>query len=150
MPRGTKLSIIEQGKALTLHIEGYSLLAIARQSKNNRTVLRNFLQSPKQYRQKKRSGRKPVLPPSAKRCLLREAHKGEMTANELRKRLDLPMKVSRIRQILSQQPTLEWRPMVRAPSMTENPKKGGYSGAWNVLGGVGRNGVRFSLLTRKI
>jgi len=94
MPRGTQLSSIEQGKALALQAEGYSLLAIARRLKRCRTALRNFLRSPTQHGQKKRSGRKPVLSASAKRCLFREAHKGEMTANELRKRLNLPIKLS--------------------------------------------------------
>jgi len=123
MPRGKRLTEKEQGKALALFAEGFSQVAIAKRLQRSRSVIQNLLRDPDAYGQTKRPGRKPVLSGPAKRALLRAARKGEMSANQLRIHFKLPIKLSRVKEILRKEPSLAWKPMVRAPAMTESHVK---------------------------
>jgi len=100
MPRGTTLTAVEQGQIIALHDAGFSKVSIAKRIGRSRTAVQNVLSDPDRYEVTKRAGRKSTLTPSAKRALIREACKGVMSANELRKHLNLPVGTERVKKIL--------------------------------------------------
>ncbi|CDF32825.1 unnamed protein product [Chondrus crispus] len=122
MPRGKSLTAEEKGKTAGLHDAQWSIRRIAKHLGRSAKVVANYLKAPELYGTTKRSGRKPTLSAQAKRPLIREAHKGEMTSTELVKTLQLPVKSSRVRAILSSTPTLRYMRMARAPMILPRHK----------------------------
>jgi len=76
-------------------------VVIAKRLKRSRAVIKNFLHDPEGYGTRKRSERKPRFTASEMLAIMRVAHRGEMSANDLRRNLRLPIGVRRVKQILA-------------------------------------------------
>ncbi|CDF32775.1 unnamed protein product [Chondrus crispus] len=100
MPKGKQLTDMEKRQILVLHNECLSVREIAESINRSKTVVHNFIKNPQEYRSKKRSGRPPKLMPALKRRVIREVSKGEKSANQICKALDLPVHRSRVQALL--------------------------------------------------
>ena len=78
MPRGTHLSQHEQGQIQALRLNNWTIRRIAVHLSRSRNIVAKFLRNPQQYGKKKRPGRPSKLTSTARRALLREAHKGHL------------------------------------------------------------------------
>ncbi|KAG6583134.1 putative retroelement [Phytophthora cinnamomi] len=94
MPRGTKLTEGEQHRITAFSEAGLSERAIATRVQRSRPVVHAFLSDPEGYTKVKRSGRPKKLTPKARRRLLREASKGQLSSAELKMALELPRKAT--------------------------------------------------------
>ncbi|CDF38566.1 unnamed protein product [Chondrus crispus] len=118
MPKGKKLAPFQQGQVLALHNENVSQKEIARRVKKSRKAIQTFLKVPQVYNEKHAGGRPPKMTPAESRRLLREASKGEKSAETLRRELELPVSKRRAQQILSTSPLLQYQTAKIAPQLT--------------------------------
>lgn len=100
MGRGKPLTDIEKRQIIALNEEKLSANAIAGRIDRSWTVVNKFLSNPDAYGTKKSPGRPKLLSPAATRRLLREASKMGVSASTLKERLDLPVSVRRIQEVL--------------------------------------------------
>ncbi|KAG6583105.1 Transposase [Phytophthora cinnamomi] len=94
MPKGTKLTEGEQHRITAFSEAGLSERAIATRVQRSRPVVHAFISDPEGYTKVKRSGRPKKLTPKARRRLLREASKGQLSSAELKMALELPRKAT--------------------------------------------------------
>jgi len=81
MPRGTKLSDVEQGQILALKKAGLTSAVVGRMLGRTECVVNNFLRRGDTYGTVKRSGRPPRMNDTAKRRLIREATKATIDSS---------------------------------------------------------------------
>ncbi|CDF38907.1 Transposase [Chondrus crispus] len=122
MPRGTHLSQHEQGQIQALRLNNWTIRRIAGHLSHSHNVVATFLRNPGLYGKKKRPGRPSKLTSTARRALLREAHKGHLCSSELVKTLSLPVTPSTVRGILRATPTIQYSKIVPAPMMLPRHK----------------------------
>ncbi|CDF34225.1 unnamed protein product [Chondrus crispus] len=118
MPKGKQLTDVEKGQILVLHNECLSIREIAESISRSKTVVHNFLKNPPAYGSKKRTERPPKLTPALRRRVFREASKGETSANQIRKALDLPVNRSRVQALLKKDTHLQYTKFLSAPLLT--------------------------------
>ena len=85
MPKGKLLSERERGIIIGLLSKGSGQTSIENSIKRSRGVVKNVLRNLEEYGTIQRPGRPSKLSIAAKRRLIREAYKGRMTAENLRK-----------------------------------------------------------------
>jgi len=124
MPRGTQLSAHERGKIDAFHQDGVSQAGIARRIGRSRAVVQNYLKDPARYGTISRKPRRSKLTLIGKRHLLREASKGTMSANNLRKALSLPVSTRWVQHLLHNSENLVYKKMKSSPMLLERHKKG--------------------------
>ncbi|CDF32824.1 unnamed protein product [Chondrus crispus] len=118
MPKGKQLTDVEKGQILVLHNQCSSVREIAESINRSKTVVHNSTKNPQAYGSKKRSGRPPKLTPVLMRKVIREASKGEKSANQIRKALDLPVYRSRVQDLLRKYINLKYANFISAPILT--------------------------------
>ena len=123
MPRGRELSDYEKGQILALDSACIPRVKIAEQLHRSRNLITRFLNDVKGYGRRRRTGRPKKLSDIAKRRLIREAEKGKMGSQQLVKTLQLTIKGSRVRQILSGVPHLRYKRIQRTPAMQPRHEK---------------------------
>ena len=123
MPRGTSLSRDQQVEILSLSREGRSQSYIAKAVDRSRHCVANFLQHPDGYGSTKRSGRRSKVSNMLHRRLIRHARTGRYTCGELAERLDLPVGIRRVRQLLNESGKVKYTKRLAAPLMTPEHKK---------------------------
>lgn len=129
MPRGTLLTELEKGQILGLHSSCISVRAIAIELNRSRACVSTFLERHGKNLPDKKNKNASKLSPQRKRALLREAKKGESSANELRVALNMPVSTRRIQQIISADPHLRYRKIAKAPYMTPQNRENRYKWA---------------------
>lgn len=122
MPRGTALTETEKATILALQRHGLSERAIAKDLGRSRPAVHAFQADPEGLNAVKRPGRKPKLSPGAKRRLLREASKGELSARGLQEQLELPISVRRVKQVLQESSQLTHMKRKASPVLTKKHK----------------------------
>ncbi|KAJ8557035.1 hypothetical protein ON010_g8930 [Phytophthora cinnamomi] len=123
MPRGTKLTEEEQHRITAFSEAGLSERAIATRVQRSRPVVHAILSDPEGYTKVKRSGRPKKLTPKARRRLLREASKGQLSSAELKMALELPVSARRIREILQADPNMNYEKHKASPVLTKKHKE---------------------------
>jgi hypothetical protein len=119
MPRGTKLSDVEQGQILALKKAGLTSAVVGRMLGRTECVVNNFLRRGDTYGTVKRSGRPPRMNDTAKRRLIREATKGKSTCRRLVADLNLPVGKRRVQQLLQGHDRLVYKKRKSSPKMTK-------------------------------
>ncbi|CDF38310.1 unnamed protein product [Chondrus crispus] len=114
MPKGKQLTDVEKGQMLVLHNECLSIREIAESISRSKTVVQNVLKNPPAYGSEKRTGRPPKLTLALKRRVIREVSKGEKSANQTRKALDLPVHRSRVQALLKKDTRLQYTKFLSA------------------------------------
>ena len=109
---------LEKGSIIAHASDGMSERAIATLLGRSRPVVHAFLTSPDTYDTTKRSGRPRTLTVYGQRRLLREAKKGKSSARELQKKLEIPLSVRRVRELLQEDPELKYTKRKGAPVLT--------------------------------
>ncbi|GMF40421.1 unnamed protein product [Phytophthora lilii] len=123
MPRGTALSKDERAAIIALHRRGLSERAIAEDLRRSRPAIHAFLSDPEGYNTNKRPGRPPKLTLAAKRRLLREASKGELSARGIQEQLELPVGVRRVKQLLQESTHMTYVKRKASPVLTQKHKE---------------------------
>ncbi|RAW25682.1 hypothetical protein PC110_g17902 [Phytophthora cactorum] len=108
MPRGTKLTQEEQQRTLAFSEVCLSERDIANLVRRSRPAVHSFLNDPDGYNKSKRSGATTKLTLTAIRQLLRETSKGAMSSTELKMALELPISARRIRELLQDDPDMNY------------------------------------------
>ncbi|CDF38941.1 unnamed protein product [Chondrus crispus] len=122
MLRGTHLSQHEQGQIQALRLNNLTIRRIAAHLSRFRNVVATLLRNLGLYGKNKRRGRPSKLTATARRALLREAHKGHLCSSELVKTLSLPVTPSTVRGILRATSTIQYSKMFPAPMMLPRHK----------------------------
>jgi len=117
-----RLSDVEKGMILAMHHELRSQREIARTLGRSRYAVQRFLKNQEPSNQREERGTRPKLSPTQKRAMLREASKGNSSASDLRKELQLPVSVRRVQQIMHDSPHLCYRKRKSAPYMLQRHK----------------------------
>jgi len=123
MPRGRQLNDAEKAAIVAHHHHGMSHGEIASEIGRCRSTVQKFLARLKVSQQRKWVARNKKVTDAAKRALLREACKGEMSAAELKKHFKLDIGVRRVQQILSAVPYLRYERMKKACFMLKRHKE---------------------------
>jgi transposase len=123
MPRGTALTEAEKATILALQRHGLSERAIAADVGRSRPAVHAILVDPEGANIVKRPGRRPKLTPNAKRRLLREASKGDLSARALQEQLELPVGVRRVKQVLQESSQLMYEKRKASPVLTKRHKE---------------------------
>jgi len=122
MARGKTLTEREKGAITALHGQGLSQMTIEEQVNRSTAVIQNFLYDPDAYGKEKRGGRRCKLSKAERRNLLREVSKGQMSARELQKALNLPINIRRVQQLPLHAPNLVYRKTAVAPKLSVDHK----------------------------
>ncbi|CDF36130.1 unnamed protein product [Chondrus crispus] len=115
MSKRKQLTDVIEGQILVLHNECLSVREITESINRTKTVVHNFIKNPAAYGSKRRSGRPPKLTPALKRRVIREVSKGEKSANQIRKALDLSVHRSRVQALLRRDTNLKYIKFINAP-----------------------------------
>ncbi|CDF38062.1 unnamed protein product [Chondrus crispus] len=121
MPRGTHLSQHDQGQIQALRLNNWTIRGITAHLSRSGNVVATFLGNLGLYGKKKRPCRSKRIG-TARRALLREAHKGHLCSLELVKTRSLPVTPSTVRGILRATPTIQYSKVVPAPMMLPRHK----------------------------
>lgn len=100
MPKGTKLSAVEQGQVRVLKQQNLSLRAIAKAVGRSKTVVGNFLKDPDAYAAKKRKGKARKLSERDRRVLFRQATLHKKSASQIVQQLSTAVSARTVRREL--------------------------------------------------
>ena len=109
MPRGPHLTDFERGQILAYRDQNLNHSDIARKIDRDRSVVSMFLRDHENYGKKRSPGRKPKVTKRDVRHILRDANGGNMTANQIRAKNNLPISKRRVQQIISSSENLEYK-----------------------------------------
>lgn len=129
MGRGVALSDFEKGQILAFHSECLTEREIAANLNRSKTVVHNFLKAQEERKKQYKLGRKPKISQTATRALLRHASTGKYFARDLQTKLNLPVSVRRVQQLLHNAPFLQFKKKKREPCMTQQHKNARYEWA---------------------
>lgn len=96
---------------------------IARRLGRSRPVVSAYIADPDGYNSTKRPGAPRKLTATAERRLYREASKGELSAAGLKSRLELPISVRRVQELLQASPQFKYIKRKAAPVLTPQHKE---------------------------
>ena len=97
MAKGTKLSEFEKGENIALKRAGKSQREITKALGRRKTVISNYLKSPKKYGTRKPTGRPEKLSPQFKRRIVREVKKKISSTSKILKSLvDAPCRLEQL------------------------------------------------------
>lgn len=119
MPRGPRLTDMEQGTILAYKDTGMSIRKISGKIHRSRKVIGNFLKDPICYTSKKKRGIRRKISEKTKRQLRRVASNQITSASKLQRSMQLNVSVRRVQQVLQSAPHLQYRKMRVVPWMTE-------------------------------
>lgn len=122
MPRGNRLSALEQAQAQALHEANLSNRAIARQLGRSRDVINRFVKDPLKFAEKKHIGRPRSLTARDERNICRVASNSSKTANQIRAEVALRTSKSTILRTIKRSGHLVSARMIPAPKLTARHK----------------------------
>ena len=123
MPKAKMLSDEERITILANARANMSDKDIATLVDRNTNTIRRFLKDPDAYGTAKHPGRPPLLDPTSRRRLIREATKGKASSRQLVTICDLPVKDRRVRQLLQSDPKFVYKKRLSGPVLTDAHKK---------------------------
>ena len=123
MPKAKMLSDEERITILANARANMSDKDIATLVDRNINTIRRFLKDPDAYGTAKHPGRPPLLDPTSRRRLIREATKGKASSRQLVTICDLPVKDRRVRQLLQSDPKFVYKKRLSGPVLTDAHKK---------------------------
>ncbi|CAK9809406.1 Transposable element Tc3 transposase [Anthophora quadrimaculata] len=100
MPRGKSLTEEEKIEILQRRAEGENLKQISLKMKRSRCVIRNFLNNPKNYGKRKRSGRRSALTLRDKRAVLRCASNSALVPRQILAECGLGVSVKTVKRVI--------------------------------------------------
>ncbi|CDF39636.1 unnamed protein product [Chondrus crispus] len=118
MPRGPPLTDNEKGQILALHHQLLSLRDIAQTLERSVGAVQRFLKNPNRHSRRRAHVTGQKITVGQEKALIRKACSGEYSARDLKNKMDFPIAVRRVQQILSSTPHLKYKKMVNAPMMT--------------------------------
>lgn len=120
MPRGFKLSVDEMSKIDFLLQEGISKRKIAEKLGRSHGVINSYTKKDKKYGSKKRFGRVPKISPRTKRQICHYSSNNNVTAADIKAKLNLSVGVRRVCQILNDSNRFKWQKAKSKPSLKSN------------------------------
>lgn len=123
MPRGTHLTTEEKAIIRTHKEHGLSNRSIATKIGRSPTVVSNFLNLGENYGSARRSGRPSLLSAREKNVISHEARRNKLNAGQIRRKLDLPVGVRRVQQVLKGNPNLRYTKMMKKPLLQQHHKE---------------------------
>lgn len=117
MPRGFKLSNDEKTKIDFFLEEGLSNRKIAEKLGRSHGVINSYAKKDQAYGSKKRYGRVSTISPRTKRQISYYASNNNVTAADIKAKLNLSVGVRRVRQILNDSHRFKWRKSNFKPSL---------------------------------
>ena len=119
MGNGKQLTNEEQAVIQALSKAGKYVSAISKQTKRSRDVIARLLASPSKYGTNYRNPGNAKIGEQTRRQILREVCKGESSAFDIQRALQLPITARRVRQILSFSSHLKYVKQECVPPLTK-------------------------------
>lgn len=123
MGKGLKLTPIEIGKINALSENGFSNRCIARQLGRSHGVINNYKKNPENYASYENTGKKTKLTNRDRRRIIQSAEHGDQSSSQIVKSMALPVTSRRVRQLLKDNPHLQWRKRQSTPNLKNHHKK---------------------------
>ena len=123
MTQGSPLSEKDRTVILELAKEGYSSRVIADRVGRGKDAVLKVIRNGKIRAGVRRRGVRRKLPLRGLRLMIRAAHSGSYTAQDLQQRYAPMISVRRVQQLLAAEPTLKWEKMPSAPGLTRAHKQ---------------------------
>ncbi|CAK9803449.1 Transposable element Tc3 transposase [Anthophora quadrimaculata] len=119
MGRGKPLNDNEKGQIIALKGMGLSNRKIADKVQRSLNVVNHFIKLGNKYATKKSTGRPKKLCLRDKGKIFQEARKNKLNASQIKTKLDLPIGVRRVQQVLRARGTLRYTKRTKKPPLTE-------------------------------
>ena len=123
MGRGKPLSETEKGQVMAFKNMGLSNRKIAGRIHRSINVINNFVKLGENFSKKKSTGRPKKLCRRDIGKILQEVRTNKLNASQIQVKLDLPVGVRRVQQILSSSKTLRYTKKLKKPPLTKLHKK---------------------------
>ena len=123
MGRGKPLNDREKGQIIAFHNMGLSNREISRRIERSLNVVNHFLQLKEKYGTKKSTGRPKKISQREKGKILQEARQNKHHASKIKMKLDLPVGVRRVQQVLRSSGTLKYSKRAKKLPLTKFHKE---------------------------
>lgn len=117
MPRGKKLSDVEQGKILAFMEQGLGIRETARKIDRSHRVVQNFLNDKENYGQTKRTGRKRLLDKRTEARIVRKASNSSLSVNQIRAEVGTSVSKSTVWRTIRRQTFMDFQKLKPAPRL---------------------------------
>jgi transposase len=117
MPKLPQLTDLEKGQILALADQNLSQTEISNKIGRSQSTVSKFLKDPQNYGKRKRSGRPRTLSLRTERQILRNVSNHNWSARTAKDKLNIPLTVRRVRQIISSSPNLKYEKRKSTPKL---------------------------------
>ena len=124
MPRGTVLSKEEEGKIDAFRECGVGIREMARRMKRSDAVIRNYLKLGDNYAKRMKTMGNSKISRRTIGQIKEEATRNKLSASQIVAKLDLPIKIRRVQQILHCSENVKYMKSAKAPNLQRRHKEG--------------------------